>query len=294
MTIAELQKEFLTSNDQHIAPEDFFILLAHVTNQEKTFLLAHPEYSLDTIVESACRNLFTRRLAHEPVAMIIGHKEFYGRTFLVNRHTLIPRPETECLVDLALQEISTLQMSRGTQSTILIADVGTGSGNIIISLATVPNFQGLSFHALDISLDAITQAQENARRHHVEHTITFHHGNLLTPLFPFLIPKHDIIVVANLPYLSEKIYQSTADDVKNFEPSTALVSGPIGLDHYFRLLQQLRPLRQSICVLLEISPEQCPLLTTYIHRHFPDATYTIHPDLAGMMRILKMHIHNKF
>src|SRR3989344_838663 len=187
MTVTELQKMFLPA----IAPEDFFILLAHATKKKKVFFLAHPEYALDPKDEPLARDYFRRRLKHEPIAYIVGHKEFYGYDFLVTQDTLIPRPETEQLVDLTLDRIRNQESGiRNKEKNTHIIDVGTGSGNIIIAIAaelkkshpqfTIHNSQ-LTLLATDISKRALAVAKNNAKAHDVDQIITFLHGNLLTP-----------------------------------------------------------------------------------------------------------------
>lgn len=289
MTIAELQKEFLSSGSAHIAPEDFFILLAYATGREKTFLLSHPEYVIDAESESRARDSFSRRLRHEPVAYIVGHKEFYGLDFSVTPDTLIPRPETELLVERTFEKIRS-----GNKKRILIADIGTGSGNIIISIASTlikedreghPRF---AFSATDISEQAIAVAKKNAERHDVSSIIEFHTGDLFEPIREKVSSADEIIIMANLPYLSEEIYQTSDDDVKKFEPRSALLSGQTGLDHYSRLFDQIRDIPKPMTLFLEIGPEQARFLHARIITDFPKAAISIHQDLAGRDRIVEI------
>ncbi len=291
MTVQALQKKFLPS----LAPEDFFVLLAEATSKDKAFLLAHPEYELRAETEAKAQEYFARRLRHEPVAYIVGHKEFYGRDFRVTPATLIPRPETELLVELTLNEISNFQFPISKK--IILIDVGTGSGNIIITLAKeisylISHISSFSFHATDISLDALTVAKENSKRHHVDHLISFHQGDLLTPIIDELREAEHIIITANLPYLSETIYDDAEDDVKDFEPRSALISDEEGLAHSYRLLEQLHALtaRKSLDVFFEISPEQSSLLQDRIRTLFPESKTTIHPDLSGRDRIVSFSL----
>lgn len=291
MTIAGLQQIFLSSGSAHIAPEDFFILLAHATGEEKAFLLAHPEHTIDAESESRARNFFSRRARHEPIAYITGRKEFYGRDFKVTQDTLIPRPETEHLVELTLDRI------RNGGKDIPIFDIGTGSGNIIISIASelassrspIPD-SPFTLHATDISAGAIAIAEENARAHGVDRMISFLQGDLLKPVADMCAAADEIIIAANLPYLSEDIYQAADDDVKKFEPRSALLSGRSGLDHYCRLLDQAAGLSKPVTLLLEISPEQAPLLTAFLSSRFPQAAASITRDLSGRDRIMEIRL----
>jgi release factor glutamine methyltransferase len=296
-TLEKLQKEYLSpSSETRLAPEDFFVLLAETTGKDKAFLLAHPEYVLDAETEAKTREYFKRRLKREPVTYIVGHKEFYGRDFLVTPDTLVPRPETELLVELTLNKISNFQFP--ISNNIAIIDVGTGSGNIIITLAKeignpIYEIQNTRYeiHATDISAGALTTAQENAARHGVSDAISFHEGSLLEPIDKDVFEAADeIIIAANLPYLSHEIYQSSHDDVKLFEPETALVSEAAGLDHYYRLLEETRSIPKPMTLFLEISPEQTPAITKYLAERFPQAETSIHQDLSARDRVVEIRL----
>jgi release factor glutamine methyltransferase len=300
MTVAELQREFLASDGQKIAPEDFFILLAHAAHKEKTFLLAHPEYTLDKTGLALVRDFFKRRLRCEPVAFIVGHKEFFGYDFRVTKDTLIPRPETELLVDLALDRIlnfeSGISAQKGKPATFV--DIGTGSGNIVISLVKTLLIKfkiqdsRFNFFATDISEKALMVAEKNAKAHDVDQVIAFLRGDLLAPYTKeYLRPDTSLIIVANLPYLSEAIYRDSDDAVRKFEPRSALVSERGGLDHYYRLLEEVKDIRAklpSITIFLEISPEQADVLKKHILSIFPTAHVTTHKDLAGKDRTVEI------
>lgn len=290
MTIAELQKEFLPGKSKHIAPEDFFILLAEAIKKDKVFLISHPEYHIPAKCESLARNFFSRRAQSEPTAYILGSKEFYGMDFIVTKDTLVPRPETEMLVDLAIEEIKKRKM-RGEKK-ITIVDVGTGSGNIIISLAK--QFNNHEFLGLDISKNALTVARRNAKKHNVNKKIKFLRSDLLEKLFSNKTIKqyNNIIITANLPYLSRAAYDNTTKDVRNFEPKSALISKQKGLNHYYRLLKSLKnnyKLR-SITLFLEISPEQKLALKKYVSKLFSDAQIETKKDLASRERVMKIKI----
>lgn len=281
------------------------LLLAAVLKRDRAWVLAHPEYSLSKAEEEHFQHLVRRREQHEPLAYILGEKEFYGLAFSVNEHTLIPRPETELLVETALSFVSSFKFQ--VSKRIAVIDVGTGSGCIIVSLARyikskvsttnekefprapdskllTPTFQ---FFATDISPEALQVAKENAERHRVEKDITFLQSDLLDDVRIQLKSFDVILVLANLPYLSETLYRSTDPTVQDFEPETALVSGPDGLDHYRRLLAKLRALapEKSIEFWLEISPEQAPLIPV-LCAIYGATLEAILPDLAGKARIV--------
>ncbi len=284
-TVQELQHIHLPA----IAPEDFFILLAHITKKEKAFLFAHPEYELSPQKTRELETFLKRRLKHEPIAYITGHKEFYGRDFKITPDTLVPRPETELLVESVLAQIR----KNGRRMTDVI-DMGTGSGNIIVSIAKeiekLPAIENFFLSAIDISEGALATARENARRHGVEQRIAF----LKSDLFEHYSLPHkknrNVIIAANLPYLSKSIYRTSSSDVYDYEPESALVSGEQGLDHYRRLLLVLKKFSQSYLettFFLEISPEQSNLLKEEIGVIFLSSSCQILQDLNGRDRLIQ-------
>ncbi len=293
--ISDIQKEYF----QKIDSLDLELIIAHVIGKSREFVLAHPEYSLNNEQRSMINKLADRRLKHEPIAYILGHKEFFGLDFSVNENTLIPRPETEQLVELAIKK------SKNGNQELRIIDVGTGSGCVIVSIAK-NNEQGtmnnVKFYATDASEEALKIARRNASTHGVEKKIKFLRGNLLAPLignwklpargwsaFGGEIGNSRMIILANLPYLSKEIYDSASPDVKNFEPKSALVSAHAGLAHYEELFEQMKKLpianHNKLSVILEFSPEQKPLLEKMIPKHFPNAKMEFHKDLCGLWRI---------
>jgi release factor glutamine methyltransferase len=287
-SLHELKKSFLPA----VAPEDFFILLGEATGKEKVFLLAHPEYELSQEVQEKAEAYLKRRLKREPVATIVGHKEFYGRDFLVTKDTLIPRPETELLVEQLLHEIARNQET--TDGMIDIIDIGTGSGDIIITIAqetkTMFPKNDIRFFALDISSATLRIAEKNATRYDAEETITFLESDLLKN---FSLPeeknRHGMIA-ANLPYLSTDIYDASEPDVRDYEPKEALWSGHDGLDHYRRLIQELPRLLTryaSLTIFFEISPEQSTSLKGIIKETFPRSTLWLFQDLSGRDRLIQ-------
>ncbi|MEP7162534.1 MAG: peptide chain release factor N(5)-glutamine methyltransferase [Candidatus Moraniibacteriota bacterium] len=265
---------------------DTELLLAFVLGKERSFVLAHPEKKLSDRQDKRLGALIARRKIHEPLAYILGEKEFFGKTFSVNRFTLIPRPETEHLVEKAIEEIKKVLVSKKKQK-IAIIDVGTGSGAIIVSIAEelVQQPQPLSFFASDISERALKVARKNSERHGLKN-VFFAKGDLLKPLIEKLTDFDTLFLLANLPYLSEKLYASTPPDVRNFEPVSALLSGKDGLDHYRKLFTQISLLKRprEVSFFLEISPEQEKMLSKAI-RH----AHTVFPDLSGRARLATGH-----
>lgn len=282
---------------------DAEVLLAHVLQKPREYILAHPKKRITESQMASYELLITRRSRSEPIAYLTGHKEFYGLDFIVDKNTLIPRPETELMVDEALGLLrstcsSKLQRSGKLRNNIAVIDVGTGSGNIIISVAkqildSDLLIENIELFAIEPSKNALGIASQNAEMHNVEEKITFLPGRFLNPVLDstFDIRHSKILILANLPYLSEKIYKSSPSSVKNFEPKKALLSGKDGLDHYRKLLNQLRLLVESyklrVTVLFEISPEQKNLIEKEIAMRFPDSKMDFEKDLAGKWRMIK-------
>ena len=214
-----------------------------------------------------------RRLNHEPGAYITGHREFYGLDFCVDSTVLIPRPETELLVE------KVLELAReGTLSSI--AEVGTGSGAVAISLAL--NLPQAKIYATDISPAALKVALINCRKHGVEHTISLLCGNMLDPL-----PAPVDLIVANLPYVRES--ELPCVNSVPFEPRMALDGGTDGLDKIRPLCLQVNSrLHPGGCLLLEIGQGQGEALTGFLRGLFPSARIEVTPDLCGIDRVVSL------
>ncbi len=276
-----------------IDPFDRSLLLAKAIAKDRTFVLAHPQYRLTKEEIAQYTEFITRRANHEPIAYILGEKEFFGLSFLVNQSTLIPRPETELLVEHVIQYIEKNKSEDTQGKKIAIIDIGTGSGCIIISIANYlqssleDNLSSISFFATDISNEALEVAQKNAAHHHVDTSIFFSCSDLISSLEERLRSFDTLLVTANLPYLSEALYQDTVPDVQNFEPASALVSGTDGLDHYRKLLTSLSSLANTkkVTFWLEISPEQEPLLPALL-KNVPLKKWKCLPDLSGKIRLV--------
>lgn len=259
---------------------DAQVLLAHVLGKGTAYVFAHSDDPLLPQHEEQFFALIARRAQHEPVAYILGKKEFYRREFTITTDVLVPRPDTEVLVDLARDIV---------KEKSLIVDVGTGSGAIGITLAAET---GRPVVAIDESEAALAVAQKNAKSLNVKPVI-FLHGHLLQPLIMESngesLGEH-LLVCANLPYISTEQYESLDADIRNYEPRTALVSGPDGLDHYRALFAQIAKWRlllpQQLDVLIEIDPSQKHSAATMIRTVFPQAHITVHNDLASRPRVV--------
>ena len=292
MQIQEIIKKY----NGRIDSLDLELILAHSLNKTREFILTYPEYSINSRQNSIISKNIRRRVEGEPIAYIVGHKEFYGLDFIVNKHTLVPRPETEQLVDTALNELKV----KSQKSKVFIVDIGTGSGNIIISTAYniqhSVNSKNIQCFATDISKNALATAKKNAKIHGVDKKIRFFIGDLLSPFIEnckLKIENSTLVVVANLPYLSKEIYQSAATDVKKYEPKSALYSDKAGLAHYEKLLKQIKNISKSykleaISCFLEFSPEQKRPLEKLIRNILPRAKIFFTKDLAGKWRVCKI------
>jgi release factor glutamine methyltransferase len=253
------------------------MLLAHVLNCSTTDLFAHPERALATADTETYCQLISRRARHEPVAYLVGHRAFFDVDVIVDRRALIPRPETEHLVERALHVARRWRAPK-------IADVGTGSGAVAVCLAG--NLSQAHIFATDQSADALQLARENARRLGVAAQIVFLQGNLLAPL---VTPVH--LIVANLPYVSESEYDSLPPDIRGYEPRRALVAGEDGLDAIRALLDTARShLTADGVLLLEIGTTQGLAVATLARRALPGAHVVILPDYAGHDRVVQIAV----
>ncbi|HRY82234.1 MAG TPA: peptide chain release factor N(5)-glutamine methyltransferase [Candidatus Moranbacteria bacterium] len=285
-------KDYFNKYSSKLDSLDLELIIAHALKKSREFILAHPEYNLNKKQEERIKKYVKRRLKHEPIAYILGQKEFYGLDFKVNKHVLIPRPETEHLVE----EVLKISPKNST-----IIDLGTGSGNIIISLAKNLKTRN-KFIGIDISKKALCVAEYNAKKNKVDKKIKFIQSDLLNYFFTKSqkLKANKLIIVANLPYLSEIIYSKTSPDVKNFEPKSALLSGIDGLNHYEKLFRQIKKLEAKsyppageagkLKAILEISPEQKQKISKLIKKYFPKAKVEFQKDLAGKWRVASFEI----
>lgn len=250
------------------------ILLSHVVGQSPTWLFAHPEASLTPEQEAAYQHLIQQRQQGHPVAYLIGRREFYQWEFAVNDHVLIPRPETELLVEKA---VAWLNARTTPDSNLCVVDVGTGSGIIAISIALL--CPTATVYATDISPDALVIAQSNA--HRLGASVQFAQGDLL-------IPAQADLIVANLPYIARDELSALA--VAQFEPHLALDGGPDGLDLIRRLLHQIPQYwRPKGCILLEIGANQGAAARELASNLLGGVTISLYQDLAGLDRIVEIN-----
>ena len=262
---------------------DAQIILAHVLDVERSWLFAHYDHELTASEAERYTNFIARRAAREPVAYLVGRKEFYGLDLLVDRRVLIPRPETELLVDAVLEWIDDYYGPDSGATPVLVADIGTGSGAIALAVAT--ETPDAHIYATDISADALNVARQNAERLNLSQRVTFGQGDLLAPL-----PKPVDILVANLPYVRQEDYQFLDADVHDYEPRTALESGPEGLDAIRRLLAQVPgKMRAGGLIVLEIGYNQGNAVAALAAELLPQAQWvSVEQDYNGHDRVVRI------
>lgn len=255
---------------------DAQVILAHVLGVGRSWLFAHYEYALDLEQADQYTELIARRVRREPVAYLIGRKEFYGIDLQVDHRVLIPRPETEMLVDAVLE-----LASAGDSEPIIVADVGTGSG--AIALAVAANAENARIYALDVSDEALAVARTNVARHDQRWQVTLLHGDLLQPL-----PECADVIVANLPYVTSADYRTLDLDVRGYEPQIALEAGTQGLDVITRLLRQIPGhLKPGGAVILEIGYDQGQAVLNLVGQLLPQAQdVDLHQDYQGHDRMV--------
>jgi release factor glutamine methyltransferase len=257
---------------------DADLLLAHTLRLSRTRLYAQLDRQLSATRQETFQRLLERRLAGAPVAHLLATKEFYGLTLQVGPGALIPRPETEILVERAL---SILEEWEG-EGSIRVADVGTGSGCIAIALAA--NSPAVHVWATEISPEAVEIARLNLQSHGLEDRVDLLEGNLLTP-----VPKPVRLIVANLPYVRRPDLDDLQAEIRDHEPRVALDGGPDGTDVIARLLAHAPAwLAPDGAVLLEIGALQGEATLQLARFHFPRARTSIIPDYAGLDRVVKI------
>ena len=252
---------------------DFDLLLAAATEKSREFLYAHPDYRPAFGQRLKFRRFINLYKKGYSVAAITGRKEFCGLDFFVDRKVLIPRPETELLVENAAEQI------RETQDEIILIDVGTGSGCIPISIAKKTGIRNVI--ATDMSGAALRAAKKNARKFNV--AIKLLRGDLLEPAKKYL-NKGGLTITANLPYLTRAQFDSEKSIQK--EPKMALIAdGSDGLSVYGKLFRQIADLKKGFVLFLEIDSQQAEKITALAEKYFPGSQTEIKEDLSGRDRL---------
>ncbi len=255
---------------------DAELLLTHTLGISRVRVLTEPHTVLDQSAYERFRHLVERRVDLEPVAYLIGHREFYGLDFEVTPAVLVPRPETELLVELALTWVRQRMLDK-----LRVADIGTGSGCIAVAFAV--NYRQAHIIGVDRSPEALEVAGRNVRRHGVADRVELREGNLLAPL-----TEPIDLLISNPPYT---VLREIDENVRLHEPHLALDGGPDGLDLYRRLIADApTKLIQGGALLLEIGATQGAAVSSLAAVQFPNADIRIYQDLAGLDRVVAAYL----
>jgi release factor glutamine methyltransferase len=252
------------------------ILLMFSLNCDRAYLYAHPERELTAGEAARYQSALAERAHGVPAQYITGHQEFWGMDFIVTPAVLIPRPETEHIVEAVLELLN-------PPAALRIADVGTGSGCIALALAK--ELPQAEIHATDISPAALEITRANAARHQLETRIHFHEADLLAPF----APNSFDFIVSNPPYVGESEEDQVQLEVRKFEPRTAVFAGPTGTEVIARLIPQARAaLRPGGWLILEISAAIAPHVARLLESQEPSwEDLHIAPDLQSIPRVAR-------
>ena len=263
-------KKILKENNFETYSLDVEVLLMNVTGFSKTELYLNTEYTLKEEELEKFENFFNRRLKNEPIAYIIGKCEFMGMEFLLNSHTLIPRPDTEILVEKAIEIINKNKFKN-------VVDIGTGSGAIAISLV---KYCGINIDAVDINEKALEMCEKNADLNNIKN-IKF----IQSDIFSNINNKYDVIV-SNPPYIKTKEIDTLGKNVKDYEPLLALDGGEDGLMFYEKIIKQAdKYLNKGGYLMFEIGHDQAKDIKQLMENN-NFYNITILKDLSGLDRVV--------
>ncbi len=268
------------------------LLLARALGLDRVHLYQRLPEDVSPEQEQAFRALLDRRLAHEPTAYILGHKEFYGLELEVTPAAIIPRPETEVLVELVVA----FARERFGDAPFNVADIGVGAGAIAVAVAhELPNARVI---ATDVSQEALVLARRNAARHGLVDRIDFLPGDLFEPLQGSAHPepkpggsrdssRRVDVIAANLPYVATPAWEQLPPEIREHEPRAGLDGGPDGLRLIERLLRQAPAhLKPGGALFVEIGDDHGPAASALARDCFADARIQVKPDLQGLDRVL--------
>ena len=254
------------------------VMIMNVMRVPRHRIYAYQEEEVPEEAQKVLQELVERRLKREPLAYIMGHKEFYGVDLLVRPGVLIPRPETEGLVE---QTLFAAMMHMEEEGSFVIAEPGTGCGAISVSLAI--HLPAARIVATDLYETPLRVAEVNVQRHNVADRVTLLQGDLLEP-----VSDQVDLIVANLPYIPTETIETLQPEIQ-WEPREALDGGSDGLDLIKRLLQQAQAkLKPGGAILLEVDPQQVGPIESEVGSLFPSATVSVERDLAGLDRVLSI------
>ncbi len=295
-TVSELVRvatERIAASGSGSARLDAELLLGQTLGMDRTGILAHPDAPVGADARQAFEAAVERRERGEPVAYIRGFREFHGLAFATDSRALIPRPETELLVDAALAEVSARLAANPRPHgapALRVVDVGTGTGAIAISLLAALRRRKMDDQvlviAVDVSAEALQLARENAVGHGVADRMVFVAADLL----PYHVEPPYAVVCANLPYVPTDELPRLSPEIA-FEPTSALDGGPDGLDVVRRLIDRLPSVTEVGGVaFLEIGADQDDATVQAVAERIPNARCTVTPDLAGRPRLVRIDL----
>jgi release factor glutamine methyltransferase len=258
---------------------DAEVLLSHIIVKDRVWLITHRDDVLDEKLQRDFADMIQRRTRREPLQHIIGNQEFWGLVFKVSPDVLIPRPETEFIVEAALAIV------QDRNTLVRIIDLCTGSGCIAVSLAK--ELTAARVIATDVSEKALAVARENTRRHGVSEHIRFLLGDLFEPLEELDIRGQMDIIVSNPPYVQAGVLSTLQPEVRDYEPEIALISGPEGTEMAKRIIQRAPEyLKKNGALIMEMGLGQAKALTRMVEATGAYGYSELLKDLAGIERVL--------
>jgi release factor glutamine methyltransferase len=279
MTVAKLYEkgsQMLATLGIHSAKLDMRLIIMHILNYSHLEFFLNKNYELLKEEEYLIINLLRRRLCFEPLAYLLGKKEFYGHEFIVSKACLIPRPDTECVVQECLKLLASMKEP-------VVYDIASGSGAIGLSL--LKEKSDIKLMLSDICRDALAILATNAQNLGLKEQVIIKEGDLLEP---FLDAPLAHLIVSNPPYISPKSFALLSPDVKDYEPSLALrAPDEHGIAFYERLIKQAhRYIHDKGYLVVEIAFDQSELVTSLAHEYWTNII--IRHDLAGRPRVVIM------
>jgi release factor glutamine methyltransferase len=258
---------------------DTEILLSHVANKDRAWLITHMYDTLTDETTEAFESAVRRRIQREPLQYIVGKQEFWALDFVVTPDVLIPRPETELAVEWALAVVGP------TNKHVTIVDLCTGSGCIAVSLARALGKSRI--FATDKSAKAISVARINASNHGVSDRVLFLEGDLFQPLESLDIRSGVDIIVSNPPYVPSGDYHTLQPEVRDYEPAMALIAGPQGIEMHEKILKAAPDyLKPRGTLIMEMGLGQANMLVEIMRASDAYTTPAVHRDLAGIERVV--------
>ncbi len=268
---------------------DVQLLLCHILNVDKIYIFTHKDEKVSHINVDKFLSLLYRRKDGFPLQYILGNQEFMGLNFEVNQEVLIPRPDTETLVEWIIEVVNTSDLSKKNQINIL--DIGTGSGAIALSLAYY--IKNSFVYSIDISDKALDIADKNAKNLKLESKIRFLKGNLFEPLKDLKCDIKFDIIVSNPPYIPSEEINNLQIEVSGYEPRLALDGGEDGLDFYRKIINKsVEYLKKGSILAFEIGHNQAAQVKEFLNHQGGFKDIEIKSDLAGFERAILSHWQN--